>query len=156
MNGKVIEVFSALKGQSGFPRPIVTKLELIEKYGIKNDKFADKDEEKSVMIVGINTYNIAKEEGIDLEFGSLGENILLDFNPHDFNIGTNLQIGDTIIEISQKCTICNHLAIFSDDLPILIQDCRGLYCKIIKGGTILKDSPIKVLGKIHLNKKFAS
>jgi MOSC domain-containing protein YiiM len=145
ISGKVIEIFSAKKGQSGLPRPIVEELELIENFGIKGDKFAGKDEEKSVMIVGLNTYETAKEENINLKFGSLGENILFDFNPHDFNIGTKFQVGETIIELTEKCTICNHLAVFDDNLPILVQDCRGLYCKIIKGGKINKNSTIIVL-----------
>ncbi len=144
-SGKVIEIFSAKKGQSGLPRPIVKQLELIEDFGIKDDKFAGEDQDKSVMIVGLNTYEIAKDDDINLKFGSLGENILFDFNPHDFNIGTRFQIGETIIELTEKCTICNHLAVFDDNLPILIQDCRGLYCKIIKGGKINKYSSIIVL-----------
>merc|ERR1711879_100452 len=94
------------------------------------------NEKKAVMVVGKYAYDLAKENGITLEYGSLGENILFDFNPHDFNIGTIFKIGDSIIEITETCTICNHLAVFDDDLPLIVQDCRGLYCRIIKGGDI--------------------
>lgn len=132
--GKVLNTFSAKKGQSGLPRPEVDKLSLIYEFGILNDKFAGEDEDKSVMIVGKYAYDLANENEINLEYGSLGENILFDFNPHDFNVGTKFQIGDTVIEITQACTICNHLSVFDDDLPIIVQDCRGLYCKIVKGG----------------------
>jgi hypothetical protein len=47
---KVIDIFSAKKGQSGLPRPKVDKLELILDFGIKDDKFAGKDIDKAVMI----------------------------------------------------------------------------------------------------------
>ncbi len=143
--GKVVDTYSAKKGQSGLPRPKVEKLNLIYKFGIENDKFAGSDEEKAVMIVGTYTYNKAKENDINIEYGSLGENILLDFNPHDFNEGSVFQIGETILEITQACTICNHLSIFDDDLPLLIQDCRGLYCKILKGGIIQSGYSIKLI-----------
>lgn len=142
---KVIDIFSAPKGVSGGTRPKVQKLVLIKDYGIENDKFALKDLEKTVMIVGINSYEIAKENQINLNFGSLGENILLDFDPHLLEIGTILEIGNAKIEITQKCTICNHLAEFGDCLPALLKNCRGLYCKVVKSGEIVENSEVKIL-----------
>lgn len=152
--GKVIETFSAKKGQSGLPRPKVSSLNLIYGFGIENDKFAGSDVNKSVMIVGKYAYDLAKENDISLEFGSLGENILFDFNPHEYNVGTIFQIGNTVLQITQACTICNHLSIFDDDLPVLIQDCRGLYCKILEGGNISLGEPVKLIKK--LQRKVAS
>lgn len=143
--GKVIDTFSAKKGQSGLPRPKVDKLELIYDFGIKEDKFAGDDLNKTVMIVGLFSYNLAKENGIELELGSLGENILLDFNPHDYIVGTQFAIGETIIEITENCTICNHLSVFGKSLPKLVKDCRGLYCKIIKAGEVTKNSSVRLI-----------
>ena len=154
--GKTIEIFSAKKGQSGLPRPIVNELNVINGFGIEFDKFAGKDDEKAVMLVGKIAYDIALENGVELELGSLGENILLDINPHDFEIGSIIKIGSVVLGITQKCTICNHLAVFSKDLPTLVKDCRGLYCKIIEGGSILKDMKIEVLKEWKDNKKYAS
>lgn len=145
--GKILNTFSAKKGQSGLPRPIVKSLTLINGYGIEFDKFAGEDEEKSVMIVGKFAYDLAKENEINLKEGSLGENILFDFNPHDYPVGTIFQIDNTVIQITQNCTICNHLAVFDNDLPILVQDCRGLYCKILQGGEIKKGSSVYILNK---------
>lgn len=144
--GKVIETFSATKESSGLPRPKVENLNLIKDYGIENDKFAGKKLEQTVMIVGLKSYEIAKENGIDLQLGSLGENILLDFDPHDFEVGTNLKIGDSVIEITQNCTVCNHLAVFGESLPMLLKNHRGLYCKIIEGGNIEKEMLVEIKG----------
>lgn len=144
--GKVLEIFSATKESSGLPRPKVKELNLIENFGIENDKFAGKKLEQTVMIVGLKSYEMALEEGINLEFGSLGENILLDFDPHNLEVGTNLIIGETIIEITQVCTVCNHLSVFDKNLPQLLKAHRGLYCKIIKSGFIFKDMEVKIKG----------
>lgn len=149
--GKVIATFSAKKGQSGLPRPKVEQLELIYQYGIKEDKFAGTDEEKAVMVVGTIAYDIAKEHGIELELGSMGENVLFDFNPHEYTVGDVFNVGDTLLEITQHCTICNHLAVFGKKLPFLVKDCRGLYCKILEGGEVqggmsvsyMKEAPSK-------------
>lgn len=140
--GSVIDTFSAKKGQSGLPRPKVEKLNLILDFGIEEDKFSGDDLNRTVMIVGNYTYNVAKENGMDLELGSLGENILFDFNPHDYEVGTQFAIGDTVIEITENCTICSHLAVFGKGLPKLVKECRGLYCKIVKAGEIKKDLPV--------------
>jgi len=143
--GKVLNTFSAKKdSQSSMPRPKTDFLNLIEGYGIQNDKFAQKDLNKTVMILGFNSYEKANQRGIFLEFGSLGENIIFDFNPHDLDIGTILVIADSEIQITEKCTICNHLSIFDNQLPKIVKDCRGLYCKILKDGTIKKDFEVYI------------
>ncbi len=142
--GKVINTYSADINSKGLPRPLVDFLELKEGYGIINDKFAGKELNKTVMIVGINSYELAKENEIQMEYGSLGENILLDFNPHDFEVGTIFCIGDSEFEITEKCTICNHLSVFGKKLPKLLRHCRGLYCKINKSGTITKNDDVYI------------
>lgn len=144
--GKVLNTFSATKESSGSPRPLVPQLNLIKDYGIENDKFAGRKLEQTVMIVGIQSYEIAKHNGINLEFGSLGENILLDFDPHILEVGTKLILEDSIIEITQICTVCNHLAVFNENLPLLLKGHRGLYCKIIKSGIVSKDMIVKIKG----------
>lgn len=154
--GKTVEIFSAKKGQSGLPRPIVNELNIINGFGIQDDKFAGKDEDKAVMIVGTIAYEIAKKNGITLEQGSFGENILLDFNPHDYFIGTIFKIGNTVLEVTQACTICNHLSVFGDALPSLVKNCRGLYCKVLEGGCIKKDMSVKVILSCQSSKMIAS
>lgn len=136
--GVVLNTFSADKNSKGLPRPMVDSLELVEGYGIQNDKFANDDLNKTVMIVGKASYDMAKNIGIELEDGSYGENILLDFDPHDFDEGTIFKMGDALIEITEKCSICKHLCVFSSKLPKLAQNHRGLYCKILEGGVIEK------------------
>lgn len=141
--GKVLEVFSAKKEDSGLPRPKVEILNLIEDYGIEFDKFAQKNLNQTVMLVGLQSYSIAKLHNIDLEMGSLGENILVDFDPHDFEVGKCFKIGEAIIQITQICTVCNHLNIFDENLPKLLKGHRGVYCKILKSGKILKDMKVE-------------
>ncbi len=142
--GKVLEIFSATLGSSGLPRPKVERLNLIENYGIEFDKFAGKKLDQTVMIVGLKSYEIAQENSIDLAFGSLGENILLDFDPHNFEVGTIFKIGDSLIEITQICTVCNHLNVFDENLPTLLKGHRGVYCRILKSGLVQKDMNVEV------------
>lgn len=141
--GKVLKTFSATNESSGLPRPIVSKLNLIVDYGIENDKFAGKKLDQTVMIAGLKSYEIAKQNNIDLEIGCLGENILLDFDPHDFEVGKQFFIEETILEITQICTVCSHLSLFDNNLPTLLKGHRGLYCRIIKSGIIKENMIVK-------------
>ena len=143
--GKVLGTFSARKGQSGLPRPKVNELNIISGFGIEFDRFAGQEEHKAVMLVGKIAYDIAFENGMDLKHGSFGENMLFDFNPHDYKVGTIFKIGITVLQITEKCTICNHLSVFGKKLPYLVKDCRGLYCKVLEGGHVLKDMEIEIL-----------
>ncbi len=137
--GAVKGVFSATRSCGGLPRPAVEELNLIKDYGIEDDKFADDDLDKTVMIIGQNSYDIAKQHGMDLEYGSYGENILFDFDPHLLQVGDVMQVGTATIEITQRCTICKHLSVFGAKLPKLIKNHRGLYCKIVQDGNIAKE-----------------
>lgn len=140
--GKVLDTFSATKESSGLPRPKVDEINLIEGFGIENDKFAGKDENRTVMIIGRPSYLLAKDNGIDLIDGSFGENILVDFDPHELEVGTIISIGDSKISITENCTICNHLAVFGKALPKLVKNHRGLYCKIISSGLVTKNQEV--------------
>jgi len=141
---KVLGTFSATINDTSKVRPKRDRLELVKDHGIKDDKFALKNLDQSVLIVPIDAYEITKKEGIELEFGSLGENILVDFNIMDLPINTKLKIGDAVVEITQKCTMCNHLAVFDKRVPRLVRNHRGVYCKIIESGIVKKGMSVEV------------
>ena len=134
--GEVIDTLSATKKSKSSTRPRVESLHLIEGHGIEHDKFAGKNLERSVMIVGQRAYSEPMKHDIELGSGDLGENILLDFDPHNFAMGTVFQIGNAELEVMEACTICTHLSKYDARLPKLIENYRGLYCKIIQSGVV--------------------
>ncbi len=138
----VIGTFSAPEGESGLPRPQAHHLALKAGYGILGDKFARKDLNQTVMIVGQRAYDIAAAEGIDIVPGSLGENILIDADPHQWPVGTQLKIGQAVVAITEACTLCNHLSVLDRRLPRLVRRDRGVYCRIVVSGNIQKGDPV--------------
>jgi len=142
--GKVLNLYIAPVGTSGV-RESKDSIDLKAGYGIVDDKFANKELEKSVMIVGAKPYDMAKSENIELPDCALGENILLNFDPHTLNIGTKLSIGNAVIEITEHCTLCKHLTKYSKNLPKLIVKHRGVYCKVIKDGIIKNNDTVEVI-----------
>ena len=138
--GKVLELFySTNNGRVG-----TDKLILDEK-GVVEDKYYDKDAQRSVLIASSESYELASTNGIDVPYSALGENILIDYNPYHLTAGARLSIGNLVLEISQNCTLCNSLSKVDKRLPKLLKDDRGIFAKVITSGIINKGDNIYLL-----------
>lgn len=110
--------------------------------GVCEDKFKGKDTNRSVLLVSQKSYAFAKENKIELSDGDLGENVLVDFDPYSFESGSRLHIGEVILEISQKSSLCSSLSKINNRLPKLLKDKRGIFAKVVCAGTIKKGDTI--------------
>jgi MOSC domain-containing protein YiiM len=141
--GKVVKLFISKQGSQ--ERTSKEVLEFDSK-GVIEDKFYNKNIQRSVLLTSQDSYNLIKDNNIDVNYGILGENLLLNFNPYSLDIGTQLKIGEVILEISQACTICDHLASINKILPSLLKKDRGIFSKVIKSGFIKTDDKIYLVG----------
>ena len=143
LNGKVLALFESHKGKSGR----VVKDEIyLDGNGVVNDKFYAKDLERSVLISSLYSYTIAKKHEIVLDYGELGENIVLDLNPYSLKVGTFIKIGEVIVEVVQNCTICKSLEMIDSRLPKLLQNDRGIFVKVIQPGVVYMGSKVSIGG----------
>ncbi len=131
--GSVLRLFTSKSGTS--ERFLEQKLSL-DVNGVVDDKFYGKNIERSVLIASTASYELVSTYGIEMPFGYLGENILLDYNPYALEVGTKLKMGDAILEISQHCTICNHLTTIDVKIPTLLKNDRGVFAKVVQDGEI--------------------
>ena len=134
--GEVLELFISKKS--------VDKM-LLDTKGVINDKFYAKDIDRSVLLSSIDSYRLAQHRDIELKYGELGENILIDYNPYRLKSGTQIQIGKATLEISQHCTLCKSLTKIDSKLPKLLKDDRGIFAKVIKAGEIKKRDKIYLI-----------
>jgi len=134
--GSVLELFISKKSANKIT---------LDSGGIFGDKFYGKDINRSVLISSIDSYNLAKENSIQVEYGQLGENILIDYNPYWLSIGVLIQIGEVILEISQNCTLCKSLTKIDNRLPKLLKNDRGIFAKVIKAGDIKYRDSVYIL-----------
>jgi len=128
MQGKVLKLYitKADKEKSKESKKSIT----IDKEGVQGDKFYEKDPQRAILITTIQSYDLAKKNGIELQEGALGENILIDINPYHLLPGETLQIGELSLEITQNCTLCKGLSNLNSKLPKLLKDDRGIFAKI--------------------------
>ncbi len=141
--GRVLKLFISIKGKGKESREEL----IIDKDGIHEDKFYAKDENRSILITSNDSYKLAKESNIYPEYGSLGENILIDLNPYSLSSGDRILIGDIELEITQNCTICNSLSKIDSKLPSILKSDRGIFAKALNSGKIQKDDFVKIIRK---------
>ena len=117
----------------------------LDKKGIIEDKHYNKNTERSVLIASLDSYAIAKNHGIDVPYGALGENLLIDYNPYHLQAGARLKIANVTLEISQHCTLCKSFTKIDAKLPKLLKEDRGIFAKVIKSGNIKEGDDIYLL-----------
>ena len=140
---KVGNVFSLFYSTT-IGRTSATEL-LFDGKGIIKDKHYDKNIDRSVLISSMDSYNLVEDHGIDVSYGALGENLLMDYNPYHLETGARLKIGNVTLEISQHCTLCKSLTKINAKLPKLLKDDRGIFAKIVKSGNIKEGDDIYLL-----------
>ncbi len=141
IEGKVISLFISHREQK---KRVQKSSIIIDSKGILEDKFYHTDLQRSILITSIDSYTLMKKHNIQTSYGILGENILIDYNPYHLLSGTRMRIGNTLLEISQNCTICNHLSAIDESLPDLLKKDRGIFAKVIKGGVIKEGDSISL------------
>ena len=122
---------------------------VVDENGVFIDKFYGKDIARSILITSINSYEIAENKGIKLIYGQLGENILVDFPLSRLHIGDRLQIGEVLLEITQNCTLCEHLSCIDLNLPVILENDRGIFAKVIEGGIVRPEDTIYCTGNVN-------
>ena len=124
-------------------RELKDELHLDDK-GVIGDKFYGKDINRLILITSTDSYKMSRDIGIDIEYGTLGENILLEGSIKSLNLGDNFKIGEVAFEITQNCTLCNGLSKINSKLPKLLKDDRGVFAKAISNGVIKKGDIIYI------------
>jgi len=118
-----------------------------DKKGVVEDKYYNKNIDRSVLITTIESYLLAREHGIKASYSALGENLLIDYNPYGLSEGAVLLVGNVKLEISQHCTLCKSLSKVDSSLPKLLKDHRGIFAKVTEAGKVKKGDEIYLLEK---------
>ena len=117
----------------------------VDTQGIIDSKFYNKNIERSILLSGLHAYALCKRDNIEIEYGELGENILLDFNPHALPAQSKLSIGTALLELTIPCTLCKGLSTVDPHLPKLLEHDRGVFFKVLQAGEISINDPVYLL-----------
>jgi len=131
MQGKVVALYIT-KDDTNKTREAHSKID-IDENGVLGDKFYAKDLQRTILITATESYELTKKNGMDIAKGALGENLLIDINPYHLLPGERFRVGDTLLEITQNCTLCKGLSTLNSKLPKLLKNDRGIFAKVVNG-----------------------
>jgi len=117
----------------------------VDEQGILDDKHYAKEIDRSILIISTRSYHIASKNNISLDYGELSENIHIDCNIYNLKAGSKLKIGETILQISQHCTLCKSLTKIDNKLPKLLKTDRGVFAKVLQSGTLSQNDKVEFL-----------
>jgi len=163
--GKVVAV--CLKAEPGLPKLPVESIELVAGMGVAGDYhfgrtvrhrfLAKKDplrlNQRQVLLLDTSIYAALAEQGIRLQPGSMGENILVDgLQVMEMGIGTILEIGPVRLEVTEQRNPCYQLNGMHPALLKAVAYKRegrvirqaGVMARILTGGPVRPRDPIKV------------
>jgi MOSC domain-containing protein YiiM len=138
----------ALSKKKGTPKMKVGEASLVRDHGIQGDAHAG-PWRRQVSFLSAESIEAARGRGLDVTFGSFGENIAtrgIDWDA--IPVGARMSLGDSaMVEITQKGKDCpRRCAIY-----YLSGDCimprEGIFGKVIHGGKIRCGDAVRIVGK---------
>lgn len=128
-----------------FVKPRRQRIELVAGAGIAGDRHFGRDPRRSILLVDTRTYGYLAEHGLDLPYGSLGENVVVagDALRHA-EPGTVLRLGQTaVVRITEVRRRCRRLMEAHPRLLRLLARHQGMfYAEVLEGGTVEENDTV--------------
>ena len=72
------------------------------------------------------------------------ENIHVDIDLNDLNAGDVIELGETMVEVTERCEAYGYLMALAPELPEIIEGKRGLFVRPLDYGTIKVGDEVRV------------
>ncbi|WP_282706823.1 cyclic pyranopterin monophosphate synthase MoaC [Natroniella acetigena] len=132
--------------EKGIAKEEIAEATFKEDYGLAGDAHAG-DWHRQVSLLAIEDINLMREQGLDLELGAFGENIVTQgLKLPELPIGRKLKLGEEIIlEVTQIGKECHDRCKIYHQVGDCIMPKRGIFAKVIQGGTVKSGVKLEVL-----------
>ncbi len=133
MQGRVVSVNTAPnKGEKKLPTATVT---LVAGQGVEGD--AHFGAGKQVSLLSEESIDKGRAKGMELNPGDFGENLTVQgIDLISMGIGPRLQVGETILQISEIGKVCHSPCSIGKRLGDCIMPREGVFAKVLRGGGI--------------------
>ena len=144
MSGKVVSV--NISEKKGTPKTKVNPGILIEDYGLQGDAHAGKWHRQISLLAAESIEKAKNGPANGLCHGVFAENITTEgIVLYTLPVGTRLQIGECVLEISQIGKECHTGCAVSKLVGQCVMPREGVFARVIKGGRVYIGDPITVL-----------
>lgn len=122
--------------KKGTQKHEVPEAVLVEDWGIEGDAHAG-NWHRQVSLLGLEQIENFRAAGAEVDFGAFGENLIVDdFHFRELPVGTRLEIGDVILEMTQIGKECHSHCQIYKKMGDCIMPREGVFAKVIRGGKI--------------------
>ena len=139
MNQKLVgEVVAVCRSEKkGEAKEEIAEGYLKEDYGLEGDAHAG-DWHRQVSLLGQADIEMMKEQGLELEHGAFGENLVTTgLELYDLSVGTKLKIGNQILlEVTQIGKECHDRCNIYHQVGDCIMPKRGIFVKVLEGAQV--------------------
>ena len=143
-NGKVLDLYMTMPDMMRSGHRMTCEDIDCDPDGIIGDMNYETSEARVMLLTCQVTYDIAEEADIVIEKGVLMESIHVDVNLYDLNVGDVIELGETLLEVTEICESYGYIYALAPELPELIQGKRGLFVKPLDYGTVRVGDEVKV------------
>lgn len=142
--GKVISV--NISDKKGVIKTPISEGIFVEEFGLKDDAHGG-NWHRQVSLLGNESINKMISKGVEgLVPGKFAENITTEgIVLYELPVGTKLQIGDTIQEVTQIGKECHHGCEIKRQVGQCVMPKEGIFTKILKGGVVKAGDEIKII-----------
>ena len=144
--GNLTNIFTG--AQKGARKNAIVSVELIADYGVQGDHHAGRKPERQVSLFAAETLREIAAAGIVISPEELSTNLLTEGIALDLlAVGTKLQIGAAVIEITEARKPCGALTKIDRRLPKATYQRCGQFARVIKGGIIYAGDKIEIINQ---------
>lgn len=146
MKGEVVEV--CLSDCKGVKKTPVGECVIVKDYGLEGDSHASSEYHRQVCLLASESIGKMTARGYDVGPGSFAENITtrgLDLLA--IPIGARVQIGEVLLEITQKGKECHDGCAVYQEIGACIARTEAIFGRVLEGGTVRAGDAVEVLGE---------
>ena len=140
--GKIVAI--CISENKGTEKIVVESGNLIENFGLEKDAHGG-NWHRQISLLEIEKIEDFNKKGGNVDFGAFGENLIVQgIDLKNLAVGSILQIGDALLEITQKGKQCHHHCKIYYRVGDCIMPREGVFAKVLKGGVIFPNDSIKI------------
>ncbi|MDD2318450.1 MAG: MOSC domain-containing protein [Geobacteraceae bacterium] len=143
MPGKVVAV--CVSEQKGERKKPVTEVLVRENHGIVGDAHAG-DWHRQISLLALESIKKMQAKGLDVTTGDFAENITTEgIDLPSLPIGTNLTIGETLLEVTQIGKECHTRCAIYHQAGDCVMPREGIFVKVLRGGVIKPEDSVQIV-----------
>jgi len=145
--------------KSAYKKKAIIQDEYLSDMGFVNDVQSDKKHHggvnRALCVYPYATYEyFKKEHDLALDDCSFGENItILTYDDSDICLGDQYSFEDALVEVTQPRQPCSHISNITGIKNLTALSVKnlktGFYMRVLKEGTIKKDSTLTLIKRVH-------